>query len=165
MVPRSISSSKRLFRINTAYHKKGSTFVNIPCLVDLAKNAPTLHMRESRLLNTEICQEGESEGTPLTLSDLIRNRICVLILHRKLLWADIQGSKSRQEVEFIVISTGRRRSGLQAETRNKVKSPEGKSGIRNQPMYSNQISRFRCAEFTPFEFLRAGSERSRTGSR
>ena len=35
----------------------------------------------------------------------------------------------------FVISTGRPRSGLQAE----------KSGIRNQSMYSNQISRLRCA--------------------
>lgn len=41
----------------------------------------------------------ESEGKPLTLGDLVRNRLCVLILHRKPLWRDIQGFGSWLEYE------------------------------------------------------------------
>ncbi len=46
----------------------------------------------------------ETEGMPLTLGDTIRNRICVLILHRKLLWGDIQGLGSWLEYEAASIA-------------------------------------------------------------
>jgi serine phosphatase RsbU (regulator of sigma subunit) len=47
----------------------------------------------------------EVEGSPLTLGGLIRNRLCVLILHRKLLWGDIQGFGSWLEFEAASIAT------------------------------------------------------------
>jgi serine phosphatase RsbU (regulator of sigma subunit) len=46
----------------------------------------------------------EAEGMPLTLGNLIRNRLCVLILHRKLLWGDIQGFGSWLEFEAASIA-------------------------------------------------------------
>ncbi|MHC4104708.1 MAG: PP2C family protein-serine/threonine phosphatase [Planctomycetota bacterium] len=46
----------------------------------------------------------ETEGMPLTLGNLIRNRLCVLILHRKLLWGDIQNFGSWLEFEAASIA-------------------------------------------------------------
>lgn len=46
----------------------------------------------------------EAEGMPLTLGNLIRNRLCVLILHRKLLWGNIQGFGSWLEFEAASIA-------------------------------------------------------------
>jgi len=46
----------------------------------------------------------EAEGMPLTLGNLIRNKLCVLFLHRKLLWRDIQGFGSWVEFEAASIA-------------------------------------------------------------
>ena len=46
----------------------------------------------------------EAEGMPSALGSLIRNRLCVLILHRKLLWRDIQDFGSWLEFEAASIA-------------------------------------------------------------
>ncbi|MDT8300312.1 MAG: PP2C family protein-serine/threonine phosphatase [Sedimentisphaerales bacterium] len=46
----------------------------------------------------------EAEGMPLTLGSLLRNRLCVLILHRKPLWGDIRGFGSWLEFEAASIA-------------------------------------------------------------
>jgi serine phosphatase RsbU (regulator of sigma subunit) len=45
----------------------------------------------------------EAEGTPLTLGDLIRSRLCVLKLHRQPLWEDLRGFGNW--FEFDAVST------------------------------------------------------------
>ena len=45
-----------------------------------------------------------NEGMPLTFGDVIRNKLCVFILHRKLLWRDIQGFGNWLEFEAASIA-------------------------------------------------------------
>jgi serine phosphatase RsbU (regulator of sigma subunit) len=81
----------------------------------------------------------ESEGMPLTLGDLIWNRLCVLILHRKLLWGDIQGFGSWLEYEAASIANNENQNTIFINLDDNAAVESLRIGVKKHP---HELDRF-----------------------
>jgi len=83
----------------------------------------------------------EAEGMPLTLGDLIRNRLCVLILHRKLLWGDIQGFGSWLEFEASSIANSENQSTIFINLDSNAAVEFLRIGVKKHPHKLNRFQK------------------------
>jgi len=81
----------------------------------------------------------EAEGMPLTLGNLIRNRLCVLILHRKLLWGDIQGFGSWLEFEAASIANNENQNIISINLDSNAVVESLRIGVKKYP---HKLGRF-----------------------
>lgn len=81
----------------------------------------------------------EAEGMPLTLGDLIRNRLCVLILHRKLLWRNIQGFGSWVEFEAASIANNENQNTIFINLDSNAAVESLRIGVKKYP---HKLDRF-----------------------
>ena len=75
----------------------------------------------------------EAEGMPLTLGSLIRNRLCVLFLHRKVLWGDIQGFGSWLEYEAASIANNENQNTISTHLDSNSAVESLRIGIKKYP--------------------------------
>ncbi|MFC1636229.1 hypothetical protein ACFL5Z_15470 [Planctomycetota bacterium] len=79
------------------------------------------------------------EGMPLTLGDLIRNKLCVFILHRKQLWRNIQGFGSWLELEVSPIANDENQNALFISLNGHATVESLRIGLKKYP---HQLDRF-----------------------
>ena len=81
----------------------------------------------------------EAEGMPLTLGNLIRNRLSVLILHRKLLWGDIQDFGSWLEFEAASIANNENQNTIFINLDSNAAVESLRIGVKKYP---HKLDRF-----------------------
>lgn len=81
----------------------------------------------------------ETEGRPLTLGDLIRNRLSVLILHRKSLWSDIRGFGSWLEFEAASTANNENQNVISISMDSDASIESLRIGVKKYP---HELDRF-----------------------
>ena len=81
----------------------------------------------------------EAEGTPLTPGDLIRFRICVLILNRKPLWKDIRGFGNWFEFDAASTANNENQNTISINLDSNAKVESLRIGLKKYP---HELDRF-----------------------
>ena len=81
----------------------------------------------------------EAEGMPLKFGDLIRNRLCVLILPRKRLWGDIQDFGSWLEFEAASIANNENQNSIFINLDSNAAVESLRIGVKKTP---HKLDRF-----------------------
>ena len=81
----------------------------------------------------------EAEGMPLTLGNLIRNKLCVLILHRKRLWEDIKDFGSWLEFEAASIANNENQNTISINLDSNATVESLRIGVKKYP---HKLDRF-----------------------